>query len=87
MSSVHQRILWGGHVNCATSKGGMKLLMQGLGQEVAANKIRINAIAPGAIKTPINEQVWKDPKQLRALLTLIPSWRIGEPEDVAKAAV
>jgi len=87
MSSVHQRIPWGGHVNYAASKGGMKLLMQTLAQEVAANSIRINAIAPGAIKTPINEKVWNDPKKLKALLKLIPYGRIGEPEDVAKAAV
>ena len=87
MSSVHQRIPWGGHVNYATSKGGMKLLMETLAQEVAAKKIRINGIAPGAIKTPINEKVWSDPEKMKALLKLIPYGRIGEPEDVAKAAV
>lgn len=87
MSSVHQRIPWSGHVNYATSKGGMKLLMETLAQEVAAKKIRINGIAPGAIKTPINENVWSDPERMKALLKLIPYGRIGEPEDVAKAAV
>ena len=87
MSSVHQRIPWAGHVNYAASKGGMMLMMQTLAQEVAAKKIRINSIAPGAIKTPINEAVWSDPEQLKKLLKLIPYGRIGEPEDVAKAAV
>jgi len=87
MSSVHQRIPWGGHVNYATAKGGMKLLMETLAQEVGAKKIRINGIAPGAIKTPINEEVWSDPEKMNALLKLIPYGRIGEPEDVARAAV
>ena len=87
MSSVHQQIPWGGHVNYATSKGGMMLMMQTLAQEVGPKKIRINGIAPGAIKTPINESVWSDPAQLEKLLKLIPYGRIGEPDDVAKAAV
>ena len=74
-------------MNYATSKGGMKLLMETLAQEVGAKKIRINGIAPGAIRTPINEKVWSDPEKLKALLKLVPYGRIGEPEDVAKAAV
>ena len=87
MSSVHQLIPWSGHVNYAASKGGLMLLMQSLAQEVAENKIRVNGIAPGAIKTKINEDAWSDPEKLKKLLKLIPYGRIGEPEDVAKAAV
>jgi glucose 1-dehydrogenase len=87
MSSVHQRIPWAGHVNYAASKGGILMLMQSLAQEVAGEKIRVNAIAPGAIKTPINQSVWSDPAQAKELLKLIPYGRIGEPEDIAKAAV
>ncbi len=87
MSSVHQLIPWAGHVNYAASKGGLMLLMQSLAQEVAENKIRVNGIAPGAIKTKINEDAWSDPEKLKKLLKLIPYGRIGEPEDVAKAAV
>lgn len=87
MSSVHQVIPWAGHVNYAAAKGGLMLLMQSLAQEVASMKIRVNGIAPGAIKTPINKKVWADPKELKKLLKLIPYGRIGEPEDIAKAAV
>ncbi len=54
MSSVHQRIPWAGHVNYAASKGGVDMLMQTLAQEVSHQRIRINGIAPGAIRTPIN---------------------------------
>jgi glucose 1-dehydrogenase len=87
MSSVHEVIPWAGHVNYAASKGGVMLMMKTLAQEVAEKQIRVNAIAPGAIKTKINEQVWSDPRRANELLKLIPYGRIGEPEDVAKAAL
>jgi len=87
MSSVHEAIPWAGHVNYAASKGGVMLMMKTLAQEVAAQKIRVNGIAPGAIRTKINEDVWSDPRRAAELLELIPYGRIGEPQDVAKAAV
>jgi glucose 1-dehydrogenase len=87
MSSVHDVIPWAGHVNYAASKGGVMLLMKSLAQEVAEKGIRVNAISPGAIATPINQSVWSDPEQMKALLRLIPYGRIGRAEDVAKAAV
>jgi glucose 1-dehydrogenase len=87
MSSVHQVIPWAGHVNYAASKGGIDLLMRSLAQEVAPLRIRVNSIAPGAIRTDINRDAWDNEDSLRRLLTLIPYGRIGEPEDVGKAAV
>jgi glucose 1-dehydrogenase len=87
MSSVHQEIPWGGHANYATSKGGIKLLMESLAQEVAPHRIRVNGIAPGAIRTPINTSAWSTKEAYERLMTLIPYGRIGEPEDVARAAV
>jgi glucose 1-dehydrogenase len=87
ISSVHQRIPWAGHANYAAAKGGLKLLMETMAQELAAEKIRVNAIAPGAIRTPINQDAWSTPEALRKLLRLVPYGRIGEPEDVARAAV
>lgn len=87
MSSVHQEIPWGGHANYATSKGGIKLMMESLAQEVAPHRIRVNAIAPGAIRTPINTVAWQTPEAYAQLMTLVPYGRIGEPEDIARAAV
>ena len=87
MSSVHQVIPWAGHANYATSKGGIKLLMESMAQELAPKRIRVNAIAPGAIQTPINTSAWNTPEALKSLLTLIPYGRIGLPEDIARAAV
>jgi glucose 1-dehydrogenase len=87
MSSVHQVIPWAGHANYATSKGGIKLLMETMAQELAPKRIRVNGIAPGAIKTSINTLAWSTPEALKTLLTLIPYGRIGLPEDIARAAV
>jgi glucose 1-dehydrogenase len=86
VSSVHEIIPWAGHVNYAASKGGVKLFMQSLAQELAPHRIRVNSIAPGAIRTPINRPAWDTPPALSALLTLIPYGRIGEPDDIGRVA-
>ncbi|GAC1423719.1 MAG: SDR family oxidoreductase [Flavisolibacter sp.] len=86
MSSVHEVIPWGGHVNYASSKGGVMMLMKSMAQELAPKKIRVNSIAPGAIQTPINQAAWDTPEALAKLLTLIPYNRIGQPEDIGKLA-
>jgi glucose 1-dehydrogenase len=87
LSSVHDRIPWAGHSNYAASKGGVMLLMMTLAQELAAHKIRVNSISPGAIKTPINRMAWETPEAEADLLKLIPYGRVGNVEDVAHAAV
>ncbi|MFE6843755.1 SDR family oxidoreductase [Streptomyces sp. NPDC057686] len=85
MSSVHQIIPWAGHVNYASSKGGVQMLMATLAQELAPHRIRVNAVAPGAIRTPINQSAWDTPEAEADLLTLIPYRRVGDPEDIANA--
>ncbi|MFL6539875.1 MAG: SDR family oxidoreductase [Chthoniobacterales bacterium] len=87
MSSVHEVIPWAGHVNYATSKGGINLLMKSMAQELAPQKIRVNAIAPGAIKTAINRDAWETPQAEAELLKLIPYGRVGVPEDIARGVV
>ncbi|PZM15757.1 SDR family oxidoreductase [Rhizobium tubonense] len=87
ISSVHEVIPWAGHVNYATSKGGLMLLMKSLAQEVAERRIRVNSIAPGAIRTPINTDAWQTPEAYAALMKLIPYKRIGEAEEIGRTAV
>lgn len=85
VGSVHDVIPWSGHVNYAASKGGVDMLMKSIAQEVAAEQIRVNAVAPGAIRTPINKDAWSTPVAYAELMRLVPYKRIGEPEDVARA--
>ena len=87
ISSVHDTIPWGGHANYAASKGGVLMLMKTLAQELAPQRIRVNGIAPGAIRTDINRDAWSTPQAEAALLELIPYGRIGDADDVARAAV
>jgi glucose 1-dehydrogenase len=87
ISSVHQVIPWAGHVNYAAAKGGLMMLMKTIAQELAPRKIRVNSIAPGAIKTGINQSVWSDPAGAASMLKLIPYGRIGEADDIAPVAV
>lgn len=87
MSSVHEIIPWAGHVNYASSKGGIQLLMKSLAQEVGPKGIRVNSIGPGAIKTPINTEAWSTNEAEQKLLELIPYKRVGEPSDIGAAAV
>ena len=87
ISSVHEVIPWAGHVNYAASKGGVMMFMQSIAQELAHLKIRVNGIAPGAIRTPINYAAWATPEAEADLLRLIPYERVGDPADIAHAAV
>lgn len=87
ISSVHDTIPWSGRVNYATSKGGMKMMMKSIAQELAPSKVRVMSIAPGAIKTPINEHEWGNEEGKKKMLAKIPYGRVGEPEDIGQVAV
>lgn len=87
ISSVHEAIPWAGHANYAASKGGVMLMMKSLAQEVAPHRIRVNSIAPGAVRTPINSDAWDTPEAYKSLMKLIPYKRIGEVDDIGKVAV
>jgi glucose 1-dehydrogenase len=63
------------------------LMMKSMAQELAPHKIRVNSIGPGAIKTPINRAAWETPEAEAALRKLIPYDRVGDPEDIGRAAV
>jgi glucose 1-dehydrogenase len=87
VSSVHEVIPWAGHVNYAASKGGVMLMMKSLAQEVAPRRIRVNSISPGAIRTPINRAALGNGRGAAEPPHADPYGRVGEPEDVARAAV
>jgi glucose 1-dehydrogenase len=86
ITSVHERIPWEGYSAYTASKAGLSMLTRTLAQEAAPHGVRVLALAPGAVRTPINENVWGNPDSLRDLLQKIPLGRIGEPEEVARTA-
>jgi glucose 1-dehydrogenase len=85
MTSVHAHIPWANYASYAAAKGGVTMLMKTVAQEMGAVGVRANAVAPGAIKTPINENVWGDEDSLKKLLELIPAGRLGMANEVAEA--
>ena len=86
-TSVHEEIAWSGYSAYAASKAAVSMLTKTLAQEAAPHGVRVLAVAPGAIKTPINRSVWSDPKSMKDLLEKIPLKRIGQPEEVARMVV
>ena len=86
-TSVHEEIEWSGYSAYTASKAAVSMLTKTLAQESAPYGVRVLAIAPGAIKTPINRSVWSDPAGLKDLLEKIPLNRIGEPEEISRMVV
>jgi glucose 1-dehydrogenase len=85
MSSVHELIPWPTFSHYAASKGGMKLFAQSIARELAPHRIRVVNVAPGAIETPINQDVLDNPDKYNQVLSEIPWGRWGKVDDVAKA--
>ena len=76
-----------GHAHYAASKAGMVTFSISLAREVAPDGINVNCVAPGIMRSPMTEEVLKDPKRKDAYLERIPVRRIAETMDVARAAV
>lgn len=87
MTSVHEMIPWSGYSAYTTSKAGLGMLTKTLAQEVAPYGVRVLALAPGAIKTAINQSVWGDAAGLKDLDRKIPMGRMGSTEEIAHMAV
>ena len=83
ISSVHTIIPWGGFAHYCAAKAGLDMLTKTMALELATERVRVNSVAPGAIQTPINQNVWDDPAMLQDLLRKIPSDRMGQTEEVA----
>lgn len=83
MSSVHEQIPWPTFAHYCASKGGIKLFTQTVAMEYAKYGIRVNAVGPGAINTPINAKKFSDPVQYEETMSMVPMKRIGKPEEVA----
>lgn len=87
VSSVRDRVAGYGHAGYAASTGGVRMLTRALARELAPYRVRVNAIAAGAVRTGDRRVTWDTPGAEAATLDRIPYGRIGEPEDVGRAAV
>jgi NAD(P)-dependent dehydrogenase (short-subunit alcohol dehydrogenase family) len=86
-SSVHEVIAWTGYSAYTASKAGLSMMSKTLAQEAAPYGVRVLCVAPGAVKTPINQTVWQDKASYKDLLGKIPLGRVGDPDDIARMAV
>src|SRR5919197_636141 len=85
VTSVHELIPWPGYAHYCATKAGLKLFGQTLARELAPHGIRVVAVAPGAISTPINTAVLESPEAKRAVEAEVPLGRFGSPEEIAAA--
>jgi glucose 1-dehydrogenase len=83
VSSVHEELPFPHFASYCASKGAIKMLTRNLAIELAPYGITVNAVAPGAIETPINRALLAEPAKLEPLLANIPLRRLGRPNDVA----
>ncbi|WP_310394337.1 SDR family oxidoreductase [Hymenobacter sp.] len=81
ISSVHAHQTTAGVVPYATSKGGMEAFVRGMSRELDIRQTRINAIAPGAVDTPM---LWSNPN-VKNGVEVIDKATVGQPEEVAAA--
>lgn len=85
ISSVHEELPFPNFASYCVSKGGLRMLARDLAIELAPLGITVNNIAPGAIRTAINDDLLDDAAKLQALREDIPIGRMGTPEEVAEA--
>jgi glucose 1-dehydrogenase len=83
ISSVHDVIPWSHFAHYCAAKAGLSMLTKCMSVALAPHGIRAVTVCPGAIATPINQNVWGDPELSKLLEAKIPQGRIGKPEDVA----
>jgi len=86
VTSVHEFIPWAGYSAYTSAKAALSMFTKTVAQEVATQGVRVLAIAPGAIRTPINADVWGNPGSLRDLDQKIAMARLGEPDEIGRVA-
>jgi meso-butanediol dehydrogenase/(S,S)-butanediol dehydrogenase/diacetyl reductase len=71
----------------SASKGAVKMLTQSMAADLGVDGIRVNAIAPGVIVTPMTDVTRADPQRLEKFMVRIPLGRLGQAHEIAGAAV
>jgi NAD(P)-dependent dehydrogenase (short-subunit alcohol dehydrogenase family) len=87
VSSIASVVAFAGLVHYCASKGAINAMIKAIAVELAAKKITVNAVAPGAINTPGADQSKMGEEAVKQMLMAIPLARSGEPKDIADAVV
>lgn len=87
ISSIHEEVTMPTNAPYCAAKAGVRMLMRTLAVELAPYGITVNDVCPGAIDTPMDKSVKRDPQKYRALIDEIPMRRMGKPEEVAEMCV
>jgi NAD(P)-dependent dehydrogenase (short-subunit alcohol dehydrogenase family) len=87
ITSLNARLAAPGMSAYCSAKAGLAMLTQVAALEFARNKIRVNAVSPGFVTTPLTELVTQVPAVLADYLENTPLGRVGTPEDVANAVL
>ena len=82
VASIASFVGVGGTLGYSPSKGAVKLFTQALARDLASDGIRVNAIAPGVIETPMTASTREDPNRLAGFMTRTPLGRVGQPEEL-----
>jgi len=76
-----------GKASYCVSKAGVVMLTRVLARELASYNIRVNAIAPGLVRTEMSKRLWSDPETFKQITAEIPMGRVAEPSDIASVAL
>lgn len=87
ISSVHEDLPMPTNAPYCAAKGGVRMMMRTIAVELAPHGITVNNIAPGAVDTPMDAPLKKDPEEMNELLSEIPLGRMARPEEIASLAV
>ena len=82
VASIASFVGVGSTLGYSPSKGAVKLFTQALARDLATDGIRVNAIAPGVIETPMTASTRDDPNRLAGFMTRTPLGRVGQPEEL-----
>ena len=82
VASIASFVGVGSTLGYSPSKGAVKLFTQALARDLAPDGIRVNAIAPGVIETPMTASTREDPNRLAGFMTRTPLGRVGQPEEL-----
>jgi NAD(P)-dependent dehydrogenase (short-subunit alcohol dehydrogenase family) len=77
----------GGSLGYSPSKGAIKMYTQSLAAELAKDGVRVNALAPGVIETPMTAATRENPERLEKFMSRIPMGRVGQPHELVGPVV